>query len=100
MRLSILSVPVFACVCVCDCPCPQDNKFDSLELTQEKINAITDKIPQRPVGPVEATSYSLIIVAAFGVGAWPMTRGRCVARDLGGGAWPATRGLGARGQRP
>jgi import inner membrane translocase subunit TIM21 len=40
-----------------------------LELTTEKINAITDKIPQRPVGVVEGTSYSLIILAAFGVGA-------------------------------
>lgn len=40
--------------------------YDSLELTEEKINAITDKIPQKPVGVVEGTSYSLIILAAFG----------------------------------
>lgn len=40
--------------------------FDSLELTEEKINSITDKIPQRPVGVVEGTSYSLVIAAAFG----------------------------------
>jgi import inner membrane translocase subunit TIM21 len=43
-------------------------RFDSLELTDEKINAITDKIPQRPVGVVEGTSYTAIILAAFGVG--------------------------------
>ena len=42
-------------------------EFDSLELTQEKINSITDKIPQRPVGVVEGTSYTLIILAAFSV---------------------------------
>ena len=42
-------------------------KFDSLELTEEKINAITDKIPQRPVGVVEGTSYTAVILAAFGV---------------------------------
>ncbi|KIZ04743.1 import inner membrane translocase subunit tim-21 Flags: Precursor [Monoraphidium neglectum] len=41
-------------------------RFDSLELTDEKINAITDKIPQRPVGVVEGTSYTAIILAAFG----------------------------------
>lgn len=45
---------------------PQAEAFDSLELTDEKINAITDKIPQRPVGVVEGTSYSVIILAAFG----------------------------------
>mmetsp|Transcript_38069 Transcript_38069/g.84784 ORF Transcript_38069/g.84784 Transcript_38069/m.84784 type:complete len:271 (+) Transcript_38069:100-912(+) len=45
----------------------KEEKFDSLELTEEKINSITDKIPQRPVGVVEGTSYMLIIIAAFGV---------------------------------
>jgi hypothetical protein len=45
--------------------------FDSLELTEEKINAITDKIPQRPVGVVEGTGYSIVILAAFGVSAAP-----------------------------
>ncbi|GBF97296.1 mitochondrial import inner membrane translocase subunit-like [Raphidocelis subcapitata] len=44
----------------------KDEPFDSLELTDEKINAITDKIPQRPVGVVEGTSYSAVILAAFG----------------------------------
>jgi hypothetical protein len=47
-------------------PSPQ-KAFDSLELTDEKINAITDKIPQRPVGVVEGTSYTAVILAAFGV---------------------------------
>lgn len=42
-------------------------EFDSLELTQERIHAITDKIPQKPVGIVEGTSYTAIILAAFGV---------------------------------
>lgn len=41
--------------------------MDSLELTEAKMNAITDKIPQAPVGVVEGASYSLIIIAAFGV---------------------------------
>ncbi|KAL6750296.1 TIM21-domain-containing protein, partial [Haematococcus lacustris] len=40
---------------------------DSFELTTERISALTDKIPQRPVGVVEGTSYSIIILAAFGV---------------------------------
>ena len=41
--------------------------IDSLELTDEKINAITDQIPQRPMGIVEGTSYSIVILFAFGV---------------------------------
>jgi import inner membrane translocase subunit TIM21 len=41
--------------------------FDSLELTEEKINAITDQIPQRPVTVVEGTSYMVVIIAAFTV---------------------------------
>lgn len=45
----------------------QKQQYDSLELTQEKINSITDKIPQRPVGVVEGASYSIVILAAFGV---------------------------------
>eukprot|EP00967_Tisochrysis_lutea_P027849 scaffold32360_cov18-Tisochrysis_lutea.AAC.3 len=47
---------------------PDMQVYDSLEITPEKIdNAITDKIPERPVGVVEGTSYSLIIAAAFAV---------------------------------
>lgn len=41
--------------------------FDSLELTEEKINAITDQIPQKPVTVVEGTSYMVVIIAAFTV---------------------------------
>jgi hypothetical protein len=42
--------------------------LDSLEITPEKINnAITDRIPERPVGVVEGTSYSIIIAAAIAV---------------------------------
>eukprot|EP00798_Chlamydomonas_sp_ICE-L_P023031 gene23031-30225_t len=48
-------------------PKAESGKYDSLELTDEKVRALTDKIPQRPVGVVEGTSYSLIILAAFGV---------------------------------
>ncbi|KAG2429549.1 hypothetical protein HXX76_010784 [Chlamydomonas incerta] len=48
-------------------PGGQKDKYDSLELTQERIDSITDKIPQRPVGVVEGTSYTVIILAAFGV---------------------------------
>lgn len=40
--------------------------MDSLELTDERYRAITDKIPQKPVGVVEGTSYTLLIAAAFG----------------------------------
>lgn len=41
--------------------------FDSLELTEEKMHAITDKIPQKPVTLVEGTSYMVIILGAFAV---------------------------------
>lgn len=44
-----------------------EEQYDSLEITTEKINSITDKIPQKPVGVVEGTSYTLLILAAFGV---------------------------------
>lgn len=71
--------------------------YDSLELTDEKINAITDKIPQRPVGVVEGTSYSLIIAAAFGV---RHTRGGSAAGRLhisSSGGLGLGRGLHASG---
>lgn len=38
-----------------------------MELTEEKINAITDQIPQKPVTLVEGTSYMAVIIAAFTV---------------------------------
>ena len=38
---------------------------NSLTLEEEDMNAITDQIPQRPMGVVEGTSYSLIIVAGI-----------------------------------
>lgn len=76
MRLSPLFVGLGTCsrqlaglwsdhplrLCVC-----HGLQLDSLELTEAKMNAITDKIPQQPVGVVEGASYSLIIIAAFGV---------------------------------
>jgi hypothetical protein len=47
--------------------CGAVQAYDSLELTEEKINAITDQIPQKPVTLVEGTSYLAIIAAAFTV---------------------------------
>lgn len=44
------------------CPTPQE-----LVSAEEEFSAITDKIPQRPVGVVEGTSYTVIILAALGV---------------------------------
>ncbi|KAF8073012.1 TIM21 [Scenedesmus sp. PABB004] len=46
---------------------PQEEAFDSLELTEQKMHAITDKIPQKPVTLVEGASYSVVIVGAFAV---------------------------------
>lgn len=36
---------------------------------EEEFSAITDRIPQRPMGAVESTSYSLVILAALGFAA-------------------------------
>lgn len=46
-------------------PKEDPKKVDSLEITEESYKAITDQIPQRPMGVVEGTSYSLVIFAAF-----------------------------------
>lgn len=46
-------------------PQPGNETPDSLELTDDKFSAITDKIPQRPVTYVEAGSYSLVILLAL-----------------------------------
>lgn len=51
-----------------------------LELTDENIKALTDKIPQRPMGVVEGTSYSLVIVAAVGVSRRKSARGALTGR--------------------
>jgi import inner membrane translocase subunit TIM21 len=40
--------------------------IDSLELTDEKISALTDQIPQKPMTVVETGGYSVVIVFAFG----------------------------------
>eukprot|EP00879_Flechtneria_rotunda_P028367 GHRR01030471.1.p1 GENE.GHRR01030471.1~~GHRR01030471.1.p1 ORF type:complete len:201 (+),score=50.19 GHRR01030471.1:395-997(+) len=45
----------------------QQEAFDSLELTEDRMNSITDKIPQKPVTVVEGTSYMVIILGAFAV---------------------------------
>lgn len=59
-------------------------KFDSLELTEEKINAITDQIPQRPVTLVEGTSYMAVIIAAFTVRRHPPRWCDAAAGDAAG----------------
>lgn len=38
-------------------------------IEEEEFSAITDRIPQRPMGAVESTSYSLVILAALGFAA-------------------------------
>ena len=38
---------------------------DALVVDEEEINAITDQIPQRPMGVVEGTSYTVIIIAGI-----------------------------------
>lgn len=43
----------------------EERRKDSLAVTDEDINAITDQIPQRPMGVVEGTSYTVIIFAAL-----------------------------------
>lgn len=39
---------------------------DALTIEEEETDAITDKIPQRPVSVAEGTSYTIIIIAAIG----------------------------------
>ena len=52
---------------------------DALTLEEEEINAITDQIPQRPMGVVEGTSYTLVIIAGIALAGtfcpilWPAT---------------------------
>jgi import inner membrane translocase subunit TIM21 len=43
---------------------PRDSK-GALAAQQEEFDAITDQIPQRPVGIVEGTSYTLLIAAGI-----------------------------------
>ncbi len=43
----------------------EERRKDSLTVTEEDIGAITDQIPQRPMGVVEGTSYTVVIVAAL-----------------------------------
>lgn len=42
---------------------------DALMIDQDDFDAITDKIPQKPMTAAEGVSYTAIILAAFGVGA-------------------------------
>lgn len=44
---------------------------DALAVDEAQFDAITDQIPQRPMGVVEGTSYTLLILAGVAVaGAW------------------------------
>ena len=38
-----------------------------LQVQQEEFDAVTDQIPLRPVGAVEATSYTFLILAGLGL---------------------------------
>ena len=38
---------------------------NALTVDEEELNAITDQIPQRPMGVVEGTSYTVIIIAGI-----------------------------------
>jgi hypothetical protein len=38
---------------------------DALTVDQEEFDAITDQIPQRPMGVVEGTSYTVVIIAGI-----------------------------------
>lgn len=38
---------------------------NALTVDEEEINAITDQIPQRPMGVVEGTSYTVVIIAGI-----------------------------------
>ena len=38
---------------------------NALTVDEEEVNAITDQIPQRPMGVVEGTSYTVIIIAGI-----------------------------------
>ena len=47
----------------------KDTSKGDLVIDEEEFNAITDKIPQRPMSVVEGTSYTLVIIAALGFAA-------------------------------
>ncbi len=53
-------------VITCFCMSSQLQELTTAE-TDGRSSAITDQIPQRPVGVVEGTSYSVMILAALGV---------------------------------
>lgn len=54
---------------------------NALTVDEEEINAITDQIPQRPMGVVEGTSYTVIIIAGIAMaGLHPRSRLRTYAQ--------------------
>ena len=61
-------------------------KPDALAVEQEQFDAITDQIPQRPMGVVEGTSYTFVIIAGLAfAGLLPLT-----LSDSSASAWPET----------
>jgi len=54
-------------------------KEDALSAGEDPFDAITDKIPEKPVGVVEGTSYTIVIVAALGFAA---AAGWAILKDL------------------
>lgn len=59
-------------------------------IDQDDFNAITDKIPQKPMTAAEGVSYTAIILAAFGVGTVKLLRFTCtdsMNQYLTIGAW-------------
>ena len=58
---------------------------NALTVDEEEINAITDQIPQRPMGVVEGTSYTVIIIAGIamaGLHSWPCLSSTRIASVL------------------
>jgi hypothetical protein len=51
---------------------PQQEDKRALVAGEEQYSAITDRIPQRPVGPVEGASYTILIAAGAGP-VWDLT---------------------------
>ena len=64
----------------------RDAEKDALAVDEAQFDAITDQIPQRPMGVVEGTSYTLLILA-----------GVAVAGERGGGVNSALQSLEGRG---
>lgn len=58
-----------------------------LQVQQQEFDAITDQIPLRPVGAVEATSYSFLIIAGLGLAG--TCQSACLIGDVSLALWCA-----------